>query len=261
MELSIVILSYKMKRLVRNCLRYLQENSPDLNFEIIVVDNDSRDGIEEMLKNEFPAVRFLQTGANLGMGGGNNFGIRRALGEYILILNPDIYITGQSIVKMLNYLKNHKRAGLVAPKLLNPDHSLQYTCYRWHDTLTPLYRRTFLQKIPAISQKINKFLMTDFDHEGVREVDWVQGSCFMSPAKILSEVGMFDERFFMYFEDTDLCRRIWGAGYSVVYLGDTSVLHMHMRMSGGGISQIFTNKLTRSHIKSWWQYLSKYRKK
>lgn len=259
MELSIVILSYKMKRLVRNCLRYLQENPPDLNFEIIVVDNNSGDDLEQLIKTDFPSVKFIQTGKNSGMGAGNNAGIKVARGEYILILNPDIYITGDSIKAMLQYLKNHQKIGLIAPKLLNPDHSLQYTCYRWHETLTPLYRRTGLQKIPFIKKKIDKFLMLDYDHQGIKDVDWVQGSCMMLPARIFKEVGLFDESFFMYFEDTDLCRRIWLAGYKVVYLGEVAVIHMHMRMSGGGLWQIFTNKLTRSHIKSWGRYLWKYR--
>jgi N-acetylglucosaminyl-diphospho-decaprenol L-rhamnosyltransferase len=260
MDLSIIILSYKMKRLVRNCLNFLNETDLNLSYEIIVVDNDSNDGIEEMLKADFPNVKFVKSEQNFGMGGGNNLGYKNSTGENILILNPDIYISAEAILKMYNYLQNHKKVGLIGPRLLNPDKSLQYTCYRWHKFFTPLYRRTFLGKLNKYKKQIDEFLMKDFDHQLIKEVDWIQGSCIMLPREVIDKVGFFDESFFMYFEDTDLCRRLWLAGYSVLYYGETSVIHMHMKMSSGGLLNILTNKLTRIHILSWLRYMWKHRK-
>ena len=259
MELSIIILSYRMKRLVRNCLRALEEANIEIPHEIIVVDNDSNDGIKEMLSEDFPKVKFLQSNSNLGMGGGNNLGIRQAMGDNVLILNPDIYITKEAVYKMIEYLGKHKKVGLIGPKLLNPDKSLQHTCYRWHKFWIPLYRRTAIGRFDWAKREIDHFLMKDFDHNSIKEVDWIQGSCIMLPREVIEKNGSFDESFFMYFEDTDLCRRLWKAGHSVVYHGEVAVVHMHMRMSSGGFTGIFFNKLMRVHIKSWLRYMWKHR--
>jgi len=261
MEISIVILSYKMKRLVKNCIKTIQESCINVPYEIIVVDNDSGDGIKAYLTEHYPDIPVYISDKNLGMGGGNNIGIKKARGKYILIMNPDIFVFPDSIENMYNYIKGQRSVGLVSPRLLNPDKSLQHTCYRWHKPLTPLYRRTALGKLSIAQKQIDHFLMKDFDHQAVKEVPWCQGSCIMVPKEVFDQVGLFDEDFFMYFEDTDLCRRIWHAGYKVVYHGSTQVIHMHMRMSRGGVLKVITNRLTREHIKSWIKYSLKHRKK
>ncbi len=258
--LSVVIVNYNQKGLVKNCLKSLLEAEVGLPLEIIVVDNDSSDGIEQMLKDRFPKVKFYQTGKNLGMGGGNNLGFRKANGDYVLIMNPDIFVLPQTIQKLLDYVQAQDNVGLIAPRLLNPDRTLQYTCYRWHKFWTPIYRRTFFGKLPWAENELKRFLMADFDHNKTSEVEWIQGSCWLIPKKVLSEVGFFDERFFMYFEDTDFCRRINQLGYKVVYHPEAEVIHLHRRQSadGQGISTLF-NKLTRVHIYSWLKYMWKWR--
>lgn len=260
MEMTIIILNYKMKGLVRNCLRSIFEKNLTFPFEIIVVDNDSCDGIEQMLREQFPAVKFMQSGKNLGMGAGNNIGIRMAAGKYVLIINPDIFVLPGAIERLYNFCVQHPDVGLAAPRLLNPDRSLQYTCYRWHRFWTPLFRRTILARLDFAKKEVARFLMSDWGHNETREVDWIQGSCFLTPKKVFDEVGLFDERFFMYFEDTDLCRRIKNAGYKVMYLADAEVIHLHRRQSAdGGLMKILFNKLTRIHIASWVKYLWKWR--
>lgn len=261
MEISIVVLNYKMKGLVKNCIKALLESNIPVPYEIIVVDNDSNDGIEEMLKKKFPDVKFIQSGRNLGMGGGNNVGIRVSLGKYVLIMNPDIFVFRDSIKRLYDYIKDRSDVGLVAPKLLNPDKSLQHTCYRWHNFWTPIYRRTFLGNFEFARKELDRFLMMEWDHNTTREVDWIQGSCLMIPKKVFDEVGLFDEEFFMYFEDTDLCRRISRAGYKIAYLADSEVIHLHRRQSAdGGLAKVIFNKLTRIHIESWLRYMWKWRK-
>jgi GT2 family glycosyltransferase len=260
MELSIIILNYKMRGLVKNCIKAILESDLAVEYEIIVVDNGSDDGVEEMLKEKFPQVKFIQNGKNLGMGAGNNAGIRQAPGDYIAILNPDIFVFPDALSRLLNYLKANNHVGLAAPKLLNPDRTLQLTCYRWHRLWTPFFRRTFLSRLPFAKEELSRFLMDDWDHQTTREVDWIQGSCWLLPKKIFNEVGLFDERFFMYFEDTDFCRRIHQAGYKVVYLAEAEVVHLHRRQSAdGGLNNIFTNRLTRIHVKSWLKYIWKWR--
>ena len=261
MELSIIILNYKMRGLVKNCLKAILESEINTEYEIIVVDNNSDDNIEELIKERFPQVKFIQTGSNFGMGGGNNAGIRAAQGKYVLILNPDIFVFPGSLQKMLDYAKTYEELGVLAPRLLNPDRSVQETCYRWHKTCTPIFRRTFLGRTSFGKRELKRFLMSDWDHASTREVDWIQGSCLLISKKVLGEVGLFDERYFMYFEDTDLCRRIQNAGYKNIYLAEAEVIHLHRRQSAdGGLLKVVFNKLTRTHLKSWVKYVLKWRK-
>jgi len=260
MEISIVILSYKMKNLVKNCIKSILESELDVPYEIIVVDNNSKDGIKEMLDENFPQVKFIQSDKNLGMGGGNNLGIKASQGKYVLISNADIFVFPNSIAKLYDFLKEKPNVGLVAPKLLNPDRTLQHTCYRWHNFWTPIYRRTPLRKLDWAKQELDRFLMKDWDHGTIKEVDWIQGSCILLPRRVFKQVGLFDERFFMYFEDTDLCRRIKQAGLKNVYLPEAEVIHLHRRQSADGKLNIVFNKMTRTHIVSWLKYMRKYQK-
>lgn len=262
MDISIVILNYKMRGLVKNCLKAIFESQVSVSYEVIVVDNNSNDGVEQLIKEQFPQVIFIQTGRNDGMGAGNNAGIKVAQGNYILIMNPDIFVYPGSIQKMYDYIKDRADVGLVAPRLLNADGTLQYSCYRWYGYLTPLFRRTFLGNLKFAKRDVDKFLMLDWDHASNREVDWIQGSCWFVPKKVFDIVGLFDESFFMYFEDTDLCRRIHNEKYKIVYLAQAEVLHLHRRQSAdNNLWGVITNKLTRTHIKSWFKYLWKWRKR
>jgi len=261
LELSIIILNYKMRGLVKNCLKAILESEIKVQYELIVVDNNSGDGVEEMIKERFPQVKFIQTNANLGMGGGNNAGIREAQGKYVLILNPDIFVFPNSLQRMIDFAKTREDIGALAPRLLNPDKSFQETCYRWHKIYTPIFRRTFFGRLGFGKKELRRFLMSDWDHGSTREVDWIQGSCLLIPKNVLDQVGLFDERFFMYFEDTDLCRRIQNAGYKNIYLAEAEVVHLHRRQSAdGGLLKVIFNRLTRIHIKSWLKYVLKWRR-
>jgi len=258
MHLSIIILNYKSKNLVRNCLRAIFESRLDFEFEVIVADNNSDDGVRSMLETEFSQVKFFSAGENRGMGAGNNFAVNRATGKYVLIVNPDIFVFPESIGKLITFAEKNESVGVVAPQLLNPDRTLQHTCYRWHNILTPLYRRTFLGKYEFAKKEVERFLMLDKNHEEQLEPDWIQGSCLLIPKKVYDQVGGFDEKFFMYFEDTDLCRRIRKENYKIVYFPEAKVIHLHRKQSGGGFSQLLFNKLMREHIKSfvkyWWKW-------
>jgi len=260
MDLSVIILNYKMEGLVKNCIKAVRENLHGLEYEIIVVDNASGDKIGEWLKSNQPDVKFIVSSVNNGMGAGNNLGIREAKGDYILILNPDIFIFYYAVKKLIDFCRENPNIGLVSPRLLNGDKTLQHTVYRWHKFYTPLVRRTPFGKTKFGQKELNRFLMLDWDHSLTRQVDWAQGSCMLIPRKVFDSVGLFDERFFMYFEDTDLCRRIDLAGYRIMYFANAEVIHLHARQSDGGIIQIFLNKLTRTHIFSWLKYLWKWRK-
>lgn len=268
MDLSIIILNYKYKGLVKNCLKnikadLLQESGNlKLNYEIIVVDNASKDGVEKMLAANFPEIKLIMMESNRGYGGGNNAGIKQAQGKYILIVNPDVTVLPGSIEKMYNFMEQHPDFGIVAPQLLSPNGTIQRSCMRFPSFLTPIYRRlAFLEKFSAVKKELARFEINDWDHNSSREVeDWVFGPCLMIRKKTLEEVGSFDERFLLFFEDTDLCRRFKLAGWKIYYLHDAKVVHLDERLSKKqeGLGAL-RNKTTWIHISSWMKYFWKWR--
>lgn len=259
MDVSIVIVNYRSRSKTVSCLRSIF--SSDLNgitYETIVVDNSEIDDIGTDLCQEFPDVRFLRSRKNAGMGAGNNFGFRKATGNFFLVLNPDTLVRPDAIRILYQHLRDRDDIGIAGPKLLNPDGSIQYSCFRFPKAYTPILRRTFLGRFAT--RHLAQYLMADFDHATEQNVDWMLGSCLMIRASFFRSVGGFDERFFMYFEDTDLCRRAWRNGYRVVYLPHASVIHDHARGSAREHWLIapFTSRLAREHIRSWIHYLFKW---
>ncbi len=261
MDISFIVLNYKNKGLVKNCLKsIINSDLGGLKYEIIVVDNGSGDGIKEMLKNNFSDITFIQSRYNLGMGAGNNLGIKQAKGKYVALLNPDTMILNNSFKVLLNFMEKNFKAGLVAPQLLNPDGGVQYTRCRFPEFLTPLYRRTPLGKLPAIKEKLDNYLTKNKSYDEPAKSEWIYGACFFVRREVFQQAGFFDERFFLGFEDTDLCRRIWRAGYEVWYCPQSKIIHYPHRFSGE--QSLFLGifkKNVREHIKSWLKYFMKWR--
>ncbi len=155
---------------------------------------------------------------------------------------------------MFNYIRQNTEVAVVGPKLLNSDRSLQYSCARFPKFYTPIIRRTFLAKF--FKNHINWFLMKNTNHDEIKEVDWLMGSSLIIRK---SSTLKFDERYFMYFEDIDLCRSAWHSGYKVIYNPKAVLIHDHQRESAQGAWYLaFFNKITREHIKSWLRYLYKW---
>ncbi len=231
----------------------------DLDFEIIVVDNCSGDDILERVGKAFPRARSIQNGRNFGMGAGNNVGIRVAAGQYILILNPDTILSPDAITIMLKAMKTDPTVGMAGPKLVNPDGSPQDSHYRFPKPYTFLFRRTFLARAGFAQKHLDWFLMRGNLDLGSEDY-WIMGSCLLVKKSVLEQVGLFDERFFMYFEDTDLAMRIRKAGFKVVYVKEAVVVHDHGRASAKEKWFIapFKNKLAREHLKSYLKYFLKW---
>lgn len=261
MDLSFIILNYKSKGLLKNCLKSIVASDwGKLQYEIIVVDNDSGDGVKEMLGHNFAGVTLIESRQNLGMGAGNNLGIKQAQGEYLVILNPDAVVLGDAVKKMHDFMAANHRVGLAGPKLINPDGSLQYTRCRFPSLLTPVYRRTPLQKLKIIQDKLNLYLTKDQSYSEASRADWLYGACLFIRRQALDQVGYFDERYFLGFEDTDLCRRMWRAGWEVWYYPESVFIHYPHRFSGEGnwLTGIL-NPNIRVHIVSWLKYFWKYK--
>lgn len=254
MDLSIIIVNYHSQDKLANCLRSISEaDLSGISFEVVVVENNSGDQLAAMV-NRLPFARLIVSNKNLGMGRGNNLGVKYSTGEMILISNPDIVFKPQAIKTLIAEFKKNSEIGLIGPKLLNPDGTLQYSCARFPRWYMPILRRTFFGKI--FKKALKDYSMHDFDHQQNLAVDWLFGACFLVDRQDIKNQKLFDERFFMYFEDTDLCRRIWKNKKKVWYCADAEVFHDHQRQSAS--KNIFTNRVLRIHLKSWWKYFLKW---
>lgn len=260
MDVSIIIVNYRSREKTRNCLLSLRKAElSGISHEIILVDNSEEDDFGEAFRNEFSEAIFLRSETNGGMGSGNNLGANEAKGTFLLILNPDTVVRPDAIPRLFRTMKDREDIGIAGPKLLNPDGTLQYSCLRFPKVWTPILRRTLLGRLTP--HHLGRYLMTDFDHQQMRDVDWMMGSCLLIRADFYRRAGGFDERFFMYFEDIDLCRRAWREGLRVVYCPDAVVVHDHARGSARARWFIapFTSRLAREHIRSWVKYAMKWK--
>lgn len=256
MDVSVIIVNYRTPEKTIACIDSIKNSDVGgLRLEIITVDNMSGDGSPDKITKKHPDIKMIKSPKNIGMGGGNNLGIKEAKGRFLLVLNPDTLIKKDAIKHLYDFMSGRLNVGVVGPKLLNPGGSLQYSCLRFPKPHTPLLRRTFLGKVSK--DHLDRFLMKDFDHNSEKEVDWIIGSCLMINRTLLEKIGSaFNEKFFMYFEDTDLCRRAWKGGFKVFYYPKAKVVHDHMRQSADNPWYLapFKDKLAREHIKSWMRY-------
>lgn len=244
LEVSVTICSWNTLEDLRACLRSLEEIQNEARFEVIVIDNASRDGSPDMVEREFPWVRLFRMTQNLGFTGGHNYAIEQRQAPHVFLLNSDTVVHPGAIRQQLDYLAEHPEAGIVAPKLLNPDGSLQYSCRRFPNPLAALFRNTFLGRIFPNNGFTRDYLMKDWDHASIREVDWVSGAAFTVRDSVIEKVGTLDPSYFMYCEDVDWCYRTWKGGFKVVYLPDAVVTHA----IGRSTDRIANKMILRFHV-------------
>ncbi len=262
-ELSIVITVYGKTDLLELCIDSIQQNlkSDELDYEIIVAVSAVEESARDLMREKYPKITFIPNKENKGFGFVANQGIRKSVGKYIFVINHDIIIKDNAIQELLNYIKKYKDVGLVAPKLVNFDGSVQNSAFRFYQWRTIIYRRTFFGKFGFAKRHLNRFLLkNELSDNKIVDVDWVMGSAMMVSREALEKVGLFDERFFMYFEDVDWCWRFWQAGYRVVYNSTVQVAHYHGKASlnKGVIQAILLNKYTRVHIISALKFFKKH---
>lgn len=226
MRLSIVILCWNDLKVIGNCLRSIYSGTHATQFEVIVSDNGSTDGTVEFIREAFPGVRVIENGANLRFSKGNNVGIQASTGEYVLILNPDTIIHAGSFDRWIDFADKHPEAGGFGCRVLNPDGSYQVSGRPfptiWREWLAALYLRPlgYLSDI-FIS---DRYVRWKGDTE--RTIDWQSGCCLMVRGELLKQLGGFDEQFQYYYEDLDLCHRIWIAGYPIIYTPGVTITHL-----------------------------------
>lgn len=261
MDLSIIITHHRDTDLLKKCLSALQKELGGIKAEIIVVLSEYQPAMLEKLKSEFPAVIFLPFEKNLYFVRSANRGLKKANGEYVLLLNDDVVVREGAIKLLLDFLENNSRVGLVGPKILYPNGADQQSCFRFYTPLIILCRRTFLGKIKLCQKIIDKFLYNDKDLNIVVGVDWLMnGSGVMARRENIEKVGLLDERFKHYFSDVDWCRRFWQNGLRVIYYPRAIFYHCHRKSSGSrGILSLFFNKMARMHLMDGLRYFWKWK--
>ena len=227
--LSIIILSWNVRELLRKCLASLPLAGGALT-DIIVVDAASADGSADMVRAEYPAVQLLAETQNLGYTRGNNLGLRAARGQYLLILNPDTEVVGEALTQMVAYMEAHPQVGMLGPQLIHPDGTVQSTRRRFPTLAIACLESTWLQPL-APRFLLDRYYALDLPDEAVSEVDWVMGAALLVRREAYAQVGGFDEGFFMYSEEVDWCRRMKAAGWRVVYFPPARVIHHAGRSS------------------------------
>ena len=222
-DLSIIIVNWNVRDLLRDCLRSIDVGRGALSVEVIVVDSASADDSVAMMRNEFPWVRLIPCDENVGFPGGNNIGLAEASGMHLLLLNPDTVILEDALPKMVAYLQAHSDVGALGPQLLNPDGSIQSSRRRFPTAATGFLESTWLEGLaPGV---LRRYYTLDLPEDATADVDWLTGACIMVPRAIYEEIGGLDEGYYMYSEELDWCRRIKATGRRVVYFPAAQVTH------------------------------------
>lgn len=224
-DLSVTICSWNTAGDLRKCLQSLEDVRAESSFEAIVVDNASEDGSPEMVEREFPWVRLMRQSVNLGFAGGHNLAIRNRKGKHVFLLNSDAFVHAGALRTLVDYAETHPGVGIVGPKILNPDGSLQYSCRRFPNPVAAMFRNTPLGKLFPHNRFTREYLMTDWEHDAPRPVDWVSGAAMLASEAMIDSVGVMDEGYFMYCEDVDWCWRARESGWEIVYLPTSVVTH------------------------------------
>lgn len=224
-DLSITICSWNTRDDLHACLTSLYEVRSEANFETIVVDNDSEDSSAEMVGAEFPWVTLFRMERNLGFTGGQNFAMEHRRGSHVLMLNSDTVVHSGAISTLMGYVAEHPDVGIVGPRLLNPDGSLQYSCRRFPNPIAALFRNTPIGKLFPKNRFTRDYLMQDWPHDAERDVDWVSGAALLATDTCIAKIGLLDPEYFMFCEDVDWCWRCHEAGLRVAYVPGAVITH------------------------------------
>ncbi|MGL5828164.1 MAG: glycosyltransferase family 2 protein, partial [Angustibacter sp.] len=224
---SILIVNWNSSELLDQALNSLQSETRDISFEVVVVDNGSRDGSLDMLEHKWPQVRRVELPTNHGFGVANNIGFKHCRANYILLLNADTICLPTTVSGLVRAMDEHPEAGCIGARHLNPDLSLQWSMDDFPSLLNDSLRYLDLIRLPALRGWLRKKYPAFSDHDVDREVDWVNGACLIIRKEVLDTVGGFDPYFFIYAEELDWCFRIWRGGWTVRFTPTAEVIHIH----------------------------------
>ncbi len=234
MDISVVIVSWNSQAIVAQCLEALTRHRSKYSFEIILVDNASSDGTPDMAASRFPQVRLIRNSENLGFAKANNIGIRQAKGRYVCLMNSDIVIRDACFDRMIEYLEQHADIGILGPKLLNPDLTLQDSCQSFPTLWNNLCEALSLNRLFPRSRFFSERHWIFFAHDRICDVPVLPAAFWLVRREAFEQEGLFDEQFFIYCEDMDLCKRFWNRGWKVIFSPEAEAVHHH----GGSSSNL-----------------------
>jgi GT2 family glycosyltransferase len=253
-DVSVCIVTYCSRDLLRDCLCSLAANTR-LRYEVIVVDNHSRDGVEAMLREEFPEIQFIETSGNEGYTAPMNIAMRAGRGRYLMQLNPDTLVLPEAIDRMAAYMDAHPRVGICGPKVLNRDHTLQKPCRRGEPTPWAVISYfTGLARLFPRNRFFTGYLLTHLDEDRTYPVDGVSGSCMLVRRETARKLDFLDETYFAYQEDADFCRRARDRGWQVVYFPPARIIHF----GGEGGSRVQPYRSIFEWHRSYYRYYRKH---
>ncbi|MHA2096966.1 MAG: glycosyltransferase family 2 protein [Candidatus Hodarchaeales archaeon] len=221
MDLSIIIVNWNTKKLLVECLDSIYASPPNSEYDIWVVDNSSTDGSPDMMRNRYPEVNLIDNNENIGFAKANNQAFQKCQGEYILLLNPDTVIKTDAIEKLVHFLNQTPDAGMVGARLVNPDKTLQVSAFPVPTLSKEFWRLFHLDHFVPFAN----YPMEKWDLDSVREVDTLLGACILIRREALGKFGLFDEEYFIYSEEVDLCTRLKKGGWHLYWLPSAVVVH------------------------------------
>jgi len=254
MTLSVIIVHYKVQEKLFNCLESIFNLKPNVNFEVVVVNNDEKDGLKKNLKRKFPYVNYIKAKKNLGYGGGNNLGVKYSKGEYLFFLNPDTELLPDALESLLEFIKNKNNIGAVSPLLLDENNEPNYVQgSQFVTSLRAIFALSIINKIFPNNIVSRKFFLKDWGQNKPRRVDVFPGTAFLIKKTLFEKLGKFDEKYFLFFEEADLARRIKKNGLDNYIVPKAKIIHF-----GGvstkqrvGIKEIY-NKSQFYYFKKWY---------
>lgn len=242
-DVSVVVVSFNTRDLLRECLLTLAREAGGVSYETIVVDNASKDSSADMVEREFPKAKLIRSSVNLGFAAANNRGFALARGQFVVLLNSDAFLRPGALPTAVERMKADPRIGVGGARLVGRDDSWQPSARMFPSFTYDLFTLSGLSSKYPSSRLFGRFDRTWADQNEAAEVDWVPGAFSIMPRHVLEEVGYFDENFFLYYEEVDLCRRIKAAGYTIWYWPDVVVVHLggessktvkHLELSSAG---------------------------
>jgi GT2 family glycosyltransferase len=252
--ISILIVNYKSEKFLVPCLSSIRFNRDNINYEGIIIDNGSDSDIQKLIQ-KFPLFKLIKNDKNFGFSFAVNQGIKSSNGKYIFLLNPDTVIGNQSITKLIAFLDENPDVGIVGVKVFDKDgKTVQLSCRSFPSFNTVLFNRySLMTKLFPKNKWSVKYLLANWDHSYLREVDWVSGCCMVLRREMLNQIGLLDTRFFMYNEDVDICLRAKKNQWRVFYFPEFDVKH-HI----GGSSNLLKKQMIIERHRSIWRFYKKH---
>jgi GT2 family glycosyltransferase len=256
-NISIIIVSWNAKKYLIDCLNSLFGSSCKYTQEIIVVDNASTDGSCEAVVSRFPQVTLIKNKENLGFAKANNIGIRQCHGRYVFLINSDVIVLPGCIEKLVDYMDKHPNVGMIGPRILNPDHSLQVSCRHFPSLWNNLCQTLWLNVLFPKSRFFSGPFMTYWAHDTIRKVDAIGGMFCMVSRQALDKVGLLDEDFFIYAEDVDWCKRFDKQCYDIMLFSEAQAIHFGGKSSSNAPIRFYI-EMQKADLQYWTKHHGKF---